>query len=332
MSVNVTFPQLLHLQDFALLGLRLVVAIVFGASGYLHLKDPIGRAKSIELSPALTAGLGAAEALANLALVTGILIQPAALGLILALSTDAGCPLPLCQPHQLENAAVVRGPGAAEKSFPPPLRQRIKPMESADCCADDGGDGVVVAGVVDRADDGLLRVIAMSLQDEEDGRHGLKQERAGVPVIAGVQDGAALPQRLGHLGGDEVRQRRPRACSMRRAGLVARLLPFDGAGDAHEPVQPEARRDRRHDVERVPEQSGIGDATRVRREIIVGHRARQQRVGPLRAGRRTLSVSRFKVGKPRHRHRLTTSGFMARSEAGQRGPDPGTNREKLGDL
>jgi len=49
MSVNVTFPQLLHLQDFALLGLRLVVAIVFGASGYLHLKDPIGRAKSIEL-------------------------------------------------------------------------------------------------------------------------------------------------------------------------------------------------------------------------------------------------------------------------------------------
>src|SRR5712664_1572413 len=45
-----------------------------------HLKDPIGRAKSIKLSPALTAGLGAAEALASLALVTGILIQPAALG------------------------------------------------------------------------------------------------------------------------------------------------------------------------------------------------------------------------------------------------------------
>src|SRR3989442_3136224 len=83
MSVNVTFPQLLHLQDFALLGLRLVVAIVFGASGYLHLKDPVGRAKSIELQPALTAGLGAAEAPASLALVTGILIQPAALGLIL---------------------------------------------------------------------------------------------------------------------------------------------------------------------------------------------------------------------------------------------------------
>src|SRR5256712_12165754 len=83
MSVNVTFPQLLHLQDFALCGLRVVGAIVFGASGYLHLKDPIGRAEGIELSPALTAGLGAAEALASLALVTGILIQPAALGPIL---------------------------------------------------------------------------------------------------------------------------------------------------------------------------------------------------------------------------------------------------------
>ena len=83
MAVNITFPQLLHLQDFALLGLRLVVAIVFGASGYFHLKDPIGRAKSVELSPAVTAGLGAAEALASLGLVSGILIQPAALGLIL---------------------------------------------------------------------------------------------------------------------------------------------------------------------------------------------------------------------------------------------------------
>jgi len=83
MSVNVTFPQLLQLQDVALLGLRLVVAIVFGASGYFHLKDPVGRAKSVELSPAVTAALGAAEALASLGLVSGILIQPAALGLIL---------------------------------------------------------------------------------------------------------------------------------------------------------------------------------------------------------------------------------------------------------
>jgi len=59
------------------------VAIVFGASGYFHLRDPVGRAKSIELSPTATRGLGAAEALGSLGLVTGILIQLAALGLIL---------------------------------------------------------------------------------------------------------------------------------------------------------------------------------------------------------------------------------------------------------
>jgi hypothetical protein len=34
------------------------VAIVFGASGYFHLKDPVGRAKSVELSPRATMGLG----------------------------------------------------------------------------------------------------------------------------------------------------------------------------------------------------------------------------------------------------------------------------------
>jgi putative oxidoreductase len=83
MSLSVTFPRLLGLQDVALLVLRLVVAIVFGASGYFDLEDPDARAKSIELSPALTRGLGAAEVLGSLGLVTGVLIQPAAIGLML---------------------------------------------------------------------------------------------------------------------------------------------------------------------------------------------------------------------------------------------------------
>jgi putative oxidoreductase len=81
--VNVTFPELQRCQDLALLLLRLVVAIEFGASGYLHLKDPVGRAKSIELSPAATVALGLAEVLASLALVTGIFIQIGALVLLL---------------------------------------------------------------------------------------------------------------------------------------------------------------------------------------------------------------------------------------------------------
>ncbi len=83
MNPHVTFPALLALGDLSLFVLRLVVAIVFGASGYYHLRDPVGRAKSIELSTAATRALGAAEVLGSLGLVTGVLIQPAAIGLIL---------------------------------------------------------------------------------------------------------------------------------------------------------------------------------------------------------------------------------------------------------
>ncbi len=83
MNPHVTFPSLLALGDLSLFVLRLVAAVVFGASGYYHLKDPVGRAKSIELSPAATRGLGAAEVLGSLGLITGVLIQPAAIGLIL---------------------------------------------------------------------------------------------------------------------------------------------------------------------------------------------------------------------------------------------------------
>ena len=82
-AVNVTFPQLARCEDLALLCLRLMVAIEFGASGYLHLKDPVGRAKSVELSPAATVALGLVEVLASVALVTGIFIQIGALALIL---------------------------------------------------------------------------------------------------------------------------------------------------------------------------------------------------------------------------------------------------------
>ena len=60
-AVNVTFPQLLRFLDLALLLLRVTSAAVFFGSGVLHLKDPAGRAKSIEMSPAFTVALGIAE-------------------------------------------------------------------------------------------------------------------------------------------------------------------------------------------------------------------------------------------------------------------------------
>ena len=82
-AVNVTFPGLLSFSDLALLLLRLVVAVEFGASGYYHLKDPVGRSKSIELSPAATVALGLVEVLASGALVSGVFLQIGALILLL---------------------------------------------------------------------------------------------------------------------------------------------------------------------------------------------------------------------------------------------------------
>ncbi len=76
-------PQLLPFSDAALLGLRLVVAVVFFESGRRHAADPVGRAASIGLSPGLTRFLGLGEMAAALGVGLGVLTQVAALGLIL---------------------------------------------------------------------------------------------------------------------------------------------------------------------------------------------------------------------------------------------------------
>lgn len=79
------FPQLLQFNDYSLLLLRLMVALVFATSGWSHLKDPKGRAASIGMSPGFTMFLGAAELAGALGVAFGVLIQLAALGLILVM-------------------------------------------------------------------------------------------------------------------------------------------------------------------------------------------------------------------------------------------------------
>lgn len=73
----------LHYADWSLFLLRCMVALVFGASGYSHLRSPRERARSIEMSVGFTVFLGAAEFAGALGLVFGVLTQYAALGLIL---------------------------------------------------------------------------------------------------------------------------------------------------------------------------------------------------------------------------------------------------------
>jgi putative oxidoreductase len=80
-----TIPSLTQYTDWSLFVLRIVVALVFGTSGYSHLKSPRERAESIGMPVPLTVFLGAAELTGAIALAAGFLTQCAVLGLILVM-------------------------------------------------------------------------------------------------------------------------------------------------------------------------------------------------------------------------------------------------------
>src|SRR5215813_89509 len=77
------FPELSQFTNIALFLLRLIVGIIFVTSGWKHLREPTARSKDIGMSKALTIFLGAAELAGGLGLISGLLIQLAAMGLIL---------------------------------------------------------------------------------------------------------------------------------------------------------------------------------------------------------------------------------------------------------
>jgi len=78
----VTIPGAAQYTDISLLLLRVMLALVFGASGFNDLKSPKQRAVSIGMSVPFTIFLGTAEVAATFALGLGVLAQWAALGLI----------------------------------------------------------------------------------------------------------------------------------------------------------------------------------------------------------------------------------------------------------
>jgi len=78
-----TIPGAIAYADWSLLLLRLVVALVFGTSGFSHLKQPKERAASIGMSVPVIVVLGAAEVAGAIGVATGFMAQWAAIGLIL---------------------------------------------------------------------------------------------------------------------------------------------------------------------------------------------------------------------------------------------------------
>ncbi len=84
--MTIVFPRLLEYGDVALLLLRCVVASVFITSGWSQIKDPVAKGKQNDVSPGLARFVGAAEVLGGLGVLTGVLAQVAALGLILIMA------------------------------------------------------------------------------------------------------------------------------------------------------------------------------------------------------------------------------------------------------
>jgi putative oxidoreductase len=72
--------------DYALLFLRLMIALVFGYSGYNHATKAEERSKSIGMSKGFTLFLGVAEMAGAAGIILGVLTQWAAIGLLLIMA------------------------------------------------------------------------------------------------------------------------------------------------------------------------------------------------------------------------------------------------------
>lgn len=66
-------------------------------------------------------------------------------------------------------------------------------MQGANSCASNGGVGVIITGVVDRAQDRLLRIVSVAHGDIEGAEYRFDQESGMVPRSTRVRSRALLP-------------------------------------------------------------------------------------------------------------------------------------------
>jgi hypothetical protein len=146
--------------------------------------------------------------------------------------------------------------------------------------ADERGDRVVVAGVVDGADDRFLRVVRVAREDVERARHRLEQERARVPALARGAHVEVGFECARDLGLDEAPDRSAeRAGDLAAAGLEGDVA-FDRTRERDVALEPPARLRRTRHRERVPDEPGECHAGGDRGGIVVRDRAREDGVAP----------------------------------------------------
>ncbi len=78
-------PENAIFTSASLLLLRWIIAVIFFSSGQGHLQDPVGRGKSIGMSPAFTRILGILELVAAVSIALGIFLQWGAAIIILTM-------------------------------------------------------------------------------------------------------------------------------------------------------------------------------------------------------------------------------------------------------
>jgi putative oxidoreductase len=83
--VTILFPRLLEYSDIVLLAMRCMIAAVFITSGWSKVSNPVAKGKQNGLTPGMARFLGLAEVAGGLGVLTGVLAQLAAIGLIIVM-------------------------------------------------------------------------------------------------------------------------------------------------------------------------------------------------------------------------------------------------------
>ena len=152
-------------------------------------------------------------------------------------------------------------------------------MKRPDGGPHDGRDGVVVAGVVDRSNDRLFRIVAVAHEDVKHAWNGFQQKRAGIPVVTGLDGRLASAESCADLQIDETVDRALEIGVVRGASEITRIA-LQVACRAQIPVEPPERLGRRFGREQVPEDLDKGQASGDGPGIVVGHHRAEGRIDP----------------------------------------------------